>query len=431
MSNLSIFSSRVLNVYLRIQFAVVAILLLGLAGFNYIVDPYGVYSPENSFNFSKDKTEFFLKEPVIKPYRVSEMQPDTLILGLSGAGLGYDENHPYFSDKSTYNFSMAGASMYMIYRAFQHAAMESNVKRVFLDLSIVAFNEYHAFAVRNDENAIGAIFEGLIVANEDGSRNWLAIFSKITQIPQYLLSSQATKDSLSTLRKQGAYDDWNLNSHGGWRGATLPPGQSQGKRFRQVENYLVNGFFNDTTATHAFSIYREDGQLSRAFDYYERFLDDAYRKNIEVTLVFSPSHVYMYEAMDFLGLGEMFIDWKRRVVMLNEKIANRYGKTPFPVWDFAYYSELTTEPVPAREDNTTRMKWHFDPLHFTRVAGNQVLDQVYLGHDGAGIRMTADNLDAVLELERQEKQKFHTENVELISKLTATFRLANKNVNIH
>lgn len=409
-------------VYLRIQFAVIAALFLALASFNYIVDPYGIYAPQSSYNFSKNKTEFFLKEPIIKPYRVSDVKPDTVILGISQAGLGYDESHPYFSNKSTYNFSMAGVSMYMIYRAFQHAMIESELKSVLLDLNMVAFNEYHTFAIRNDDNPVAAIFEGLIAANDDGSKNWLSTLGKITHIPLFLLSSQVTGDSLSTLKKQGAYDDWNLNSHGGWRGATLAPGQSQGKRFLQIESYLFKGFFKDTSSSHQFSIYREDGSASRAFDYYERLLDDAYRNGIEVTLVFSPSHVYFYEALDYLGFGEMFLDWKRKVVMINEKVAGRYGKTPFRIWDFAYYSELTTEPVPAKEDNTARMKWHFDPLHFTRAAGDQLLDQVYLGSAGPGIMLTADNLDAVLAMEQRQKQQFHGENAGLIKRLKAMFK---------
>ncbi len=162
--------------------------------------------------------------------------------------------------------------------------------------------------------------------------------------------------------------------------------------------------------------------MSRAFDYYERLLDDAYRNNIQVTLVLSPSHMYFYEALDYLGLGGMFIDWKRNLVMINEKIASRHGKTPFPVWDFAYYSELTTEPVPASEDNITRMKCHNDPMHFTRAAGDLVLDQIYLGSDGTGMSTTASNLDDKLATQQQKKHQFHRENAESKRQLKAMFK---------
>jgi hypothetical protein len=409
-------------VYLRIQFAIIFVLLLGLAGFNYVVDPYGIYSPEKLYSFNKNKTEFFMKEAAIKPYRVSDVKPDTLILGLSGAGLGYDESHAHFSDKNIYNFSMAGASMYMVYRAFQHALVETQLDSVLLDLSIISFNEYHALAARDDSDPNDAVFEGLIAAKEDGSYKWIAFFRKLSNIPLFLLSSQVTQDSLATLKRQSADNSWNLNSRGGWRGSTLPLGQSQGKRFLKVQQLLFNGFFNDPSTSHPFSIYREDGSLSRSFDYYERFLEDAYSNNIQVTLVFSPSHSYFYEALEYLGLDDMFTDWKRTLVLINEKVASRYGKSPYPIWDFAYYSELTTEPVPARKNNTARMKWHFDPLHIKRAAGNLVLDQVYLGGEGTGIALNTDNVDSVLEMQQQKKQLFHQEHAELIKQLKAMFK---------
>jgi hypothetical protein len=246
----------------------------------------------------------------------------------------------------------------------------------------------------------------------------------MTQIPRFLLSSQATRDSVSTLGKQGVAAGWNLNSHGRWRGSTLPEGASQGRRFLQVERYLVNGYFKDVSPTHPFSIYREDGGLSRAFEYYERLLSDAYRNNIEVILLLSPNHVYFYEALDYLGLGEMFVDWKRNLVLINERVASRYGKTPFPVWDFAWYSPITTESLPPLQNKTARMRWFYDPLHFTSSTGNHVLDQALLGREGTGLKLTADNLDTVQEMQLRKKQKFHRENQEQIEQLKAMFDTA-------
>jgi hypothetical protein len=409
-------------VYLQIQFAVIALLLLGLASFNFAVDPYGIYSPEKSYTFNEHKTEFFLKEPFIKPYRVSDMQLDTVILGMSQVGLGYDENHPYFAKKSVYNFSMAGASMYMVYRAFQHASIESELQSVFLDLNMLNFNEYDPFVVRNDNSVVSKTFEGLLAVKEDGSRNWMAPFRQLTHIPLFLLSQQAVKDSLATIKMQEAlHEGWYLNSKGGWRGSTLAPEQSQGKRFLNIAKYLVNGYLRGPAVTHQFSIYKEDGSLSRAFEYYERLLDEAYRNNVNVTLVLSPNHIYFYEALDSLGLETMFLDWKRKMVLTNAEVASRYGRTPFPVWDFAHYSALTTETVPAKGDKARRMKWFYDPLHFTRVAGDLVLDQVYLDREGSGVAVTAENLDGVLEMQRQNKQEFQRENVELIVRLKAMY----------
>jgi hypothetical protein len=411
-------------VYLKIQFVVIASLMLLLAGFNYVVDPYGVYSPDMSYGFNSKKTKTNSKERIIKPYRVSDLNPDTVILGMSSAGLGYDENHSYFSDKSVYNFSLAGASMYMIYRAFQHAMFESDLQNVLLDLNILAFNEGDINVVRNDDSLLNTSFERLISVNEDGSRNWRAIFTQITQIPQFLLSPQVTEDSLSTLNQQSSAVGWHLTSRGGWSVLAPLAEKSQGERFREIAASSINRWFKSNSSTQGFSIYREDGSVSRSFKYYERLLEDAYRKNIEVTLVLSPSHMYLYEAMDFLHFERMFTEWKRELVVVNEKVAKEYGKVPFPVWDFAYFSQITTEMVPPKEDNKIRMRWYYDPVHFTRTTGDHILDQVYLGSDGTGVMLTLDNVNAMLDMQQQKKRQFHHENPELKKRLQALFKRA-------
>lgn len=410
--------------YLKIQFAVIFTLMLGVAGFNYILDPYGVYSPDRTYSFNRIKPKIFLKERIIKPYRVSDLKPDTVILGMSAAGQGYVESHPYFSDKSVYNFGIAGASMYMMYRAFQHTMFESDLQNVFLDLSILAFDEGDINVVRNDASLANISFESLISVNEDGSRNWRAVFREITQIPQFLLSTQAIRDSRSTLNRQSSAAGVYLTSRGSW--SELPPiaEVNQGEKFREIAASSINRWFKNSSSTEVISIYREDGSLSRAFEYYERLLEDAYRKNIEVNLVLSPTHIYFIEAMDFLQIGGMFTEWKRELVKINERVAKEYGKTPFPVWDFAYFSEITTERVPPKEDNTMRMKWYSDPVHFTKTTGDHVLDQVYLGSDGTGVMLTSDNIDAVLDMQKQKKRQFHHENPDQSKKLKALFERA-------
>jgi hypothetical protein len=400
--------------YLRAQVLLLAILLAILAGFNYVVDPYGVYSPDHSYQFNHNKTEFFMKEPVIKPYRVSDMRPDTVILGASRAGFGYDENHAYFDDKKVYNFSMAGASMYMIYRAFQHTLHESELKHVALDLSMTAFDEHHALVVRDKKNAGIDVFEELITVREDGSKNWLSIFRKLAQIPRFLLSYQATKDSIKTLQHQGSHQGWHLNNKGGWRGSTLPPGTSQGKRFVTILHLLTNGYFSHPSSSQSFSIYRENGELSRSFGYFENLLDDAYKNDIDMTLIFSPSHVFFYEAVDYHELGKMYVEWKRQIILINTNIAAQYRKEAFPVWDFAYYSWLNAEMVPEKSNQTARMRWHYDPLHFNRAAGNHVLDQVYLNKEGTGVLLSASNLDAEMSIQAQKKKDYREENKAVI-----------------
>lgn len=407
--------------YLKLKISVAAGLLFVLASFNYLIDPYGIYLPQQHFSFNQNKPQFFMKEPIIKPYRVSDLAPDTVILGLSQAGLGYDESHPAFDGQSVYNFSMAGASMYLVNRSFQHALAQGNLQRVILDLSVLSFNEYHDLAARN-QSSEGLLFENLLAVDENGNRNWLVSLRHIALATRFLLSWSATIDSWATLRKQGPYDGWHLNALGGWRGSTLAPGQSQGRRFMAIERRLFGDFFKEMSKSRQFSIYTSTGAPSSAFDHFRRLLMEAQENNLAVTLIMPPSHAYFLEAVHYQGLMPQLNDWKRQLVQINEQVAADLGKPPYPLWDFANYSTPNTEPVPAGKDKTTRMKWHFDPIHFTKASGDNVLNQIYLEQPGPGVLLNSSNFESIQAQQQAGRMQYHQENPEIIDQLKKLFR---------
>jgi hypothetical protein len=81
-------------------------------------------------------------------------------------------------------------------------------------------------------------------------------------------------------------------------------------------------------------------------NYFRSLLDIVYRDNVDLRILISPSHARLWEAPDSVGLWKKFEQWKREMVQINEQQANKYGKTPFPLWDFSGYNTFTTEEVP-------------------------------------------------------------------------------------
>ena len=55
--------------------------------------------------------------------------------------------------------------------------------------------------------------------------------------------------------------------------------------------------------------------------YLQRILEDCYRENTDVTLVFTPFHARLVESLRVVGLWPLFEQWKRDIVLLNEKEA--------------------------------------------------------------------------------------------------------------
>jgi len=97
-------------------------------------------------------------------------------------------------------------------------------------------------------------------------------------------------------------------------------------------------------------------------------------------------------------------------VQLVEKEAAKAGQSPFPLWDFSGYNSITTEPVPAKKDKTSRMRWHLDTSHVSRATGD-LIQTVLLGVDGErvhdfGQKVDSRTIDAHLKRSRIDRERY-------------------------
>jgi hypothetical protein len=111
-------------------------------------------------------------------------------------------------------------------------------------------------------------------------------------------------------------------------------------------------------------------------------LDFARQHAIKVVLIIPPVHESYMRSVEKTGKAALIEEWKARLAGIDRANAARYGGKPYPLWDFAYRSSLTTEPIPAPDDKTTQLKWFWDSNHFKPELGNIVLQKALGLPDG-------------------------------------------------
>ncbi|WP_462189768.1 hypothetical protein [Campylobacter concisus] len=166
--------------------------------------------------------------------------------------------------------------------------------------------------------------------------------------------------------------------------------------FKSVEkDYYKNNSKNYT--------YTNTGKNS--FLDFEELLEIAYKNDVDTDIIFNPSHIRLWESLDyFIGLDTWY-KWKKDIVLTVEKVAKKYNKKPFRVVDFAVYHEITNEKIPT---DGAKMKFYFESSHYTPKLGNIVLDRLMnkSSYKDFGVEITSKNIDAHIEKQKSLRSKF-------------------------
>jgi hypothetical protein len=55
----------------------------------------------------------------------------------------------------------------------------------------------------------------------------------------------------------------------------------------------------------------------------------------------------------------------------------RKSARAFPLWDFADYTDITTEPLPRQPGTAPAMRYYWESSHYRLEVGNLVLDRLF------------------------------------------------------
>ena len=135
-------------------------------------------------------------------------------------------------------------------------------------------------------------------------------------------------------------------------------------------------------------------------------LELCYKNDIELDIVFGPSHIRQWEAFDYYKDYETLLTWKKDLVEIVQKVANKFNNIPFRIVDFAVYNEYTSEKIPTEENQS--MVYHYEGSHYKPKLGEMLLKSLSSGdyHNNFGVELNNNNIDSHLQKLREDRNKF-------------------------
>lgn len=357
--------------WVKIVIASFLSLIFLVCAINYIVDPYGIYNTK----FIKNKPAAGKHMRIVKAVKTEEIKPVSITLGTSRTEVGVNPNHEYFLQPA-YNLALSGGTLYESKLYLKNAIKQGTLKQALLIADWRMFNEINMRKAPDIDN----YFKPML---------------KYT----YLLNYKTLKDSYFTLKNKnlkeqhyenGQMDNFYLTTYIDTSGGHL-------KIMNNDEKVYYLHFTKDNT-------YKDTKRDS--FNDFEEILELCHKNNITLDIVFGPSHIRQWESFDYhLGI-ENFYDWKKKVVLETEKVANKYKNKPFRIVDFSIYHELTAEEVPTKPE--VKMEYHFEGSHYKERLADIMLDRLYGSskYTDFGVVINSKNIDTHIQKLREDRVKF-------------------------
>lgn len=349
------------------------LLVIGfVGGVNYLVDPYGLYGTK-FINAPKIKQSDKMR--LIKALKTQEIKPTSICLGTSRTEYGYDPTHKYFI-KPSYNLAVSSASMYEMKLYFEWALKQGKLRKVLLIADYRMFNEMN----QKDTPDLETYFDN-------------------PNIYKYIISFDTFKDSLWTLKSgenTSIYLENGQREHNhNWQNILKNGGHLETMK-KDEKNYYKDYPTNYT--------YKDTG--SKSFPDFEKIVKLCYENNIELDIIFGPSHIRQWEALDYYLGYEKWLQWKKDVVITVEQISKKYNQKQFRIMDFSVYHPLTAEKVPT--DKNIQMKYHWEASHYKNELGLIVLDRLNGGKANFdfGVELNIQNIDNHLKQQKVDRKNF-------------------------
>jgi Flp pilus assembly protein TadD len=382
--------------------ATVGFCVLAIVGLNVIVDPFWRFDLATIEGLNLQRTQFPSTARLGKPGVVCRMQPTKAILGTSRAEVGLDPRHPGFNTVpgKTYNLALAGLGAGELLATLKHAKFASpNLKQVVIALDFFMFNANREAVVFGTEVLDFDPDRLLHSASDTCLRVFLHDFDRLvwTRGVRYSIATvvQQIWSPEKGPRTQNQYIRWmNLYDQSGYRGdffsvrardferigsRVVVDGPPAHRVAAQERYYSVRVWRPPPTNRYCFTAPGQPDTL----DIFREILRFGHQTGLDIRFAINPIHARMLVALRDIGLWPLYEDWKRKLVEANETEAQAAGAAPFPLWDFSGVTSVTAEKVPEDDDYRSKMKWFWEPSHYTAAAGNLMLDKIFGYHDPA------------------------------------------------
>lgn len=355
--------------WIRFWLFTTSIIIFFSVSINYIIDPYDIYG-NKIFSFYKIKKHDKIR--LVKAVQIKEKNIKSLILGTSRATYGYDPTHKYF-EQPAYNAAIPGGTMYENLLYLKETLKGATLKNVLLVL------DYRMFTATKQKRV----------------NDFESYFENDNLKFKYLFSLTQLRDSISTIKDKP--NNIKIYLDNGFREENISL-----KRRKNQYNFMIE---DESTYYEGYSTdYLYGDTQNSSFDDFRRFLALIKENDLNLTIIYGPSHIRLWEALDYYLDYDLWLKWKKDVV-LEVDAQNKSINKKITIYDFSTYNEYTDEKIP--EENK-EMKYFFDSNHYKKTLGNLVLD--YLNNDftaeNFGVEINIDNIDSHLENLKDNRVKY-------------------------
>ncbi|MCB0390345.1 MAG: hypothetical protein KDD58_03590 [Bdellovibrionales bacterium] len=352
-----------------IFFSAASFVLFSFAAFNYLFDPLLMFNLTGT-----TKLKMFRKTNVYsRPHKAAQVdmiKPEILFLGTSRTQNGMDPKgllKILDNNVSIYNTAINGLTIYELQKVFQHAICNNSSASFYIGLDLRIFNA-NDVKFRSD-------YDESIYKNSQCYSNLFGKFKYLIRAPQF----QDIKNIFSPFKFN------YFTKYGVTTPESIQLGYELFNEIKKQEEAYANKEYKDFKLSEA------------GLGIIEEILLESQKANRKIVLFIPPAHFRMWEILDkSLGL-EAFLNLKKRLVEINERVANKLEKSAYDFWDFATYHPLTTEKLPDSPDSDIKkLKYFWEISHFKTNLGNimlQRMNNISTPFDNFGSLVTSQNIE--------------------------------------
>lgn len=414
--------------YLIVWLSLVGIILLVVATFNLVVDPYGLFRLVDRPGFNSIKPKAGAHGAMVKAYQVLRVQPNGLILGNSRAEVGLDPGHQAWPDdtRPVFNLALPGTGTRTTLHYLEHVIANWKMGKSSKPEVVVWGVDFMDFLVDNRvprRPPAASKEDKRLLANQDGSYNSARPLQVGRDYAEATLTLSAFLDSIQTLvsqRDQYAEDltSFGFNPMHDYQKIAADEGYWALFRQRDLEN--IKAYLRRPK-----DILGADGHTSPPLDDMRQIQNLCRQHGIALHLITYPYHAHLLEIIRITGHWPAFETWKRTMVNIASAEAGVHGGPPVHLWDFSEFNDLTREAIPETGNRRATMRWYWEGGHFKRELGDLILNRIFERHAAAvefGILLNSVNVDGQIAAVRGQEiayRESHAKDVQELERIAS------------
>jgi hypothetical protein len=365
-------------------------LVVGL--FNYRVDPYAIYHfrRANAEWLSRVDQFHFLR--ISKPWQVLQRKPTAIVIGTSRTA-SVPPMHSSWPKNRGYNLSVPAMTLYETLRFIEHAQAAEPLSKLMIGLDFETF-------VRPEPRSRSGFEEARLAHHHKDLASLRLAWQFLGDVRDTLFSIPAATRSLAALTHSEKVGR-RYETDGTWESTTSTLSGRAGFV------YMGRNTFNALDV--------EQSSLDDNLEVFADILRFAHQQKIDTRLFITPEHVFMIDLWWRLGYGDLWKEFHRRLVEVNETVAAQMGVEAFPLFGFNHVEKVADERIPMSVNSERSL--FVDGTHFRKLLGKRIMHSVWSDDPGQGVNLAHSSLDTYFSQVSRIRYNFVKSNATLTARL--------------